>query len=60
VCALLGRIPTKEEYLEIVAKKINPLAGELYRYLNFHEIPNYEDSGRIIPAQEVQKLLATA
>jgi aconitate hydratase 2/2-methylisocitrate dehydratase len=57
VCALLGKIPTPQEYLDIVGEKINP---ELYRYLNFHEIPNYEHSGRIIPEQELERLMATA
>ena len=41
VCALLGRIPTKEEYLEIVAKKITPeKQAEVYKYLNFDKLPN--------------------
>ena len=35
VCALLGKIPTVEEYLAIVTKKLDPFAAELYRYLNF-------------------------
>jgi len=39
VCALLGKIPTKEEYLNIVTKKITPNMGDnVYRYLNFHEV----------------------
>ena len=41
VCALLGRIPTKEEYLEIVAKKItSEKQAEVYKYLNFDKLPN--------------------
>ncbi|MFN3926723.1 MAG: bifunctional aconitate hydratase 2/2-methylisocitrate dehydratase [Pseudanabaenaceae cyanobacterium] len=59
VCALLGRIPTLQEYLEVVAQKINPLAGELYRYLNFHEIPNYEEKGRILSKEAIAQLMAT-
>jgi len=55
-CALLGRIPTPEEYREIVSTKIQPFAGELYRYLNFHEIPGFEDEGRVIPRQHVEEL----
>jgi aconitate hydratase 2/2-methylisocitrate dehydratase len=35
VCALLGRIPTPDEYQRIAAEKIDPLSAELYRYLNF-------------------------
>lgn len=55
-CALLGRIPTPEEYLEIVAKKIDPFADELYRYLNFDQIDGFIDEGRVIPLEELPKI----
>jgi len=35
VCALLGRIPTPEEYFEVHAEKIAGSEGEIYRYLDF-------------------------
>ena len=39
VAALLGRLPTKEEYLEIVNKKItNDKKESVYKYLNFDQI----------------------
>jgi aconitate hydratase 2/2-methylisocitrate dehydratase len=56
VCSLLGRIPTVQEYLDIMSKKINPFAGNLYRYLNFDEIAGFEDEGRIVSQEEVKKL----
>jgi aconitate hydratase 2 / 2-methylisocitrate dehydratase len=56
VCALLGRIPTVEEYIAIVAEKVNPFAGDLYRYLNFNEIAGFEDEGRVIPAEELPRI----
>lgn len=56
VCALLGRIPTVQEYMEIVADKINPFAGNLYRYLNFDQITGFEDEGRVIPLEEMPKI----
>jgi aconitate hydratase 2/2-methylisocitrate dehydratase len=56
VCALLGRIPTIEEYMEIVKEKIDPFAGDLYRYLNFNEIENFEDEGRVIPLEKMPKI----
>jgi aconitate hydratase 2/2-methylisocitrate dehydratase len=56
VCALLGKIPTVEEYLDIVAKKVDPFKAELYRYLNFNEIEGFEDFGRVIPADQMPKL----
>ena len=52
VCALLGRIPTVKEYMEIVGEKINPFADNLYRYLNFDQIVGFEDEGRVISKEE--------
>jgi len=56
VCALLGYIPTVEEYLSIVQEKINPFADDLYRYLNFDQIENFEEEGRVIPLEEMPKI----
>ena len=56
VCALLGKIPTKEEYMAIVSEKIDPFKGDLYRYLNFNEIQNFENFGRVVPESEMPKL----
>ncbi len=56
VCALLGRIPTVEEYLEIVKEKLDPFAADLYRYLNFNEIEGFEDEGRVVPLEEMPKI----
>ena len=58
VCAQLGRIPTKEQYLAIAAAKIDPRGDELYRYLNFDQIAGFEDSGRVVSADEEAKVLA--
>jgi aconitate hydratase 2 / 2-methylisocitrate dehydratase len=55
-CALLGRIPNMEEYLAVVASKIDPFADELYRYLNFNEIKGFEDEGRVVPKAEEEKI----
>lgn len=55
-CALLGRIPTPEEYQDIVAKKIDPFAEDLYRYLNFDQIDGFIDEGRVIPLEELPKI----
>jgi aconitate hydratase 2 / 2-methylisocitrate dehydratase len=43
VCAKLGKIPSLTEYLEF-SEKIKPLAGEIYRYLNFDQIDAYRQS----------------
>ena len=55
-CALLGRIPNMDEYLEIVAKKIDPFADDLYRYLNFDQMAGFEDEGRVVSKDEEEKI----
>lgn len=60
VCALLGYIPTPEEYQSIAAQKITPLSNDLYRYLNFHEIDDFENQGRVISKDEERKLMETS
>ena len=60
VCALLGRIPNREEYQLIAAEKINPLSDELYRYLNFDQIAGFENQGRVMSADDEAAVLAQA
>ena len=60
VCALLGRIPSPEEYQRIAAEKIKPLSNELYRYLNFDQIAGFEDQGRVMSADDEAAVLAQA
>ena len=55
-CALLGKIPDVNEYLEVVASKIQPFESEVYRYLNFNEIKGFEDEGRVLPKEEEEKI----
>ncbi|MFA7347728.1 MAG: bifunctional aconitate hydratase 2/2-methylisocitrate dehydratase [Desulfurivibrionaceae bacterium] len=45
VCAVLGRIPTVDEYQKILAERVTPKADEVYRYLNFHRIEGYAEKG---------------
>ncbi|MBN4000767.1 bifunctional aconitate hydratase 2/2-methylisocitrate dehydratase [Nostoc sp. LPT] len=56
VCALLGRLPTVQEYLDIVARRIHPFADDLYRYLNFDQIVGFEDEGRVIALEDMPKI----
>ncbi|KAA6233772.1 bifunctional aconitate hydratase 2/2-methylisocitrate dehydratase [Campylobacter sp. LR264d] len=43
VCALLGKIPTPQEYLQIVSDKLSDAhKANIYRYLNFNEIKNFK------------------
>ena len=43
VAAILGKIPTVDEYHKYM-EDINPLADDIYRYLNFNEIETYVKS----------------
>ena len=42
VSAWLGHIPTVPEYMDAV-QHLQPMAGDVYRYLNFNELPDYQD-----------------
>jgi aconitate hydratase 2/2-methylisocitrate dehydratase len=57
VCALLGRIPNVQEYMDIVAERIHPFADDLYRYLNFDQIAGFQDEGRVISKEEQAALV---
>jgi len=40
VAAVLGKLPTVEEYMQY-AEKINSMSGDIYRYLNFDRMGEY-------------------
>jgi aconitate hydratase 2/2-methylisocitrate dehydratase len=42
ICARLGRIPTREEYLADIGI-INAKGAEIYRYMNFDQIEDYRE-----------------
>jgi len=44
-------MPTPEEYLATVGDKMSKDAGNIYRYLNFDQMPEY--TKKIIPIAEV-------
>ena len=41
-CSLLGYIPSKEEYLKLMAEKIDNKSDEIYAYLNFDQLTDYK------------------
>ncbi len=56
IAAVLGKLPSPEEYLAY-ASKINSMGADIYRYLNFNEIESYQnaaDEGKRIAAVEIQ------
>ena len=57
VSAVLGKLPSLKEYLEIM-QDIDPLSSEIYRYLNFNEIESYlkaANKGNISAINVVEK-----
>ena len=40
MCALMGKIPTKAEYMELI-QVVNAKAADIYRYMNFDQIPEF-------------------
>jgi aconitate hydratase 2/2-methylisocitrate dehydratase len=58
VGSILGRLPTVEEYLEY-AKRIDAMAGDIYRYLNFDTIAAFQKGaadGKRIAAVEITEV----
>ncbi|WP_260259886.1 bifunctional aconitate hydratase 2/2-methylisocitrate dehydratase [Vibrio intestinalis] len=51
VGAILGKIPTKEEYLQY-AQQIDATAADTYRYLNFHRMGQYTEKADTVIFQE--------
>jgi len=47
MCALAGRIVTKEEYMEQI-KLVNAKAAEVYRYMNFDQIPSFVEAAETV------------
>jgi len=54
ISSVLGKLPSPKEYLKYM-EDINPLADDIYRYLNFNEIDNYVESANAadIPAVNI-------
>ena len=54
IASVLGKLPSPQEYLKYM-EEINPLADDIYRYLNFNEIEQYVDSANAadIPAVNI-------
>jgi aconitate hydratase 2/2-methylisocitrate dehydratase len=56
VSAVMGKLPTVEEYMEF-ANKIDSMSSEIYRYLNFDQMPDYQHAADqvVIPMSEIGK-----
>jgi aconitate hydratase 2/2-methylisocitrate dehydratase len=49
ICARLGRIPTREEYLADIGV-VNANGDAIYRYMNFDQLPDYRAVAEAVPA----------
>jgi aconitate hydratase 2/2-methylisocitrate dehydratase len=49
VCSILGRLPTRDEYLEHMKKCVDPFEKSIYKYLDFTQmsarVPDYSVAG---------------
>ena len=45
IAAVLGKLPSMEEYLQY-ASKIDSMADDIYRYLNFDQLPDYVEAAK--------------
>jgi aconitate hydratase 2/2-methylisocitrate dehydratase len=43
ITSVMGKLPSVEEYMEY-ATKIDSMAPEIYRYLNFDQMPDFTDA----------------
>ncbi|NMM39109.1 MAG: bifunctional aconitate hydratase 2/2-methylisocitrate dehydratase [Glaciimonas sp.] len=50
VCAMLGRIPTKEEYMANIGV-LDKNAADIYRYMNFDKIADFSDVADTVTVQ---------
>ena len=53
VTAVLGRLPTVEEYMGY-AQQIDTMAPDIYRYLNFDQMPDFTAAAERAKAVEVE------
>jgi aconitate hydratase 2/2-methylisocitrate dehydratase len=52
VCARIGKMPTMQEYMQVLGDKVSKDADAVYRYLNFDQMEIYAPK-KIIPISEI-------
>ncbi len=52
ISAKLGYIPSTKEYLSLM-KDIEPMKGEIYQYLNFNQIADYQEAALNVPIETI-------
>lgn len=59
VSSALGKIPTMAEYMSYM-DKLNTMSGDIYRYLNFHEIESFMQAAERVKAIPVTNINVVA
>ena len=55
VTGILGHIPSMDEYLGYM-NNLQPMSADIYRYLNFNEMPEYQDvADKVVPIFAAQE-----
>lgn len=52
ISAKLGYLPSVDEYLALM-KDIEPLEGDIYQYLNFDQLSDYQDTVAQVPLENI-------
>jgi aconitate hydratase 2/2-methylisocitrate dehydratase len=55
IAAIMGKLPTIEEYMAY-AQKIDSMAPEIYKYLNFDQMPEFVDAAEHAQQEVIVKL----
>jgi len=56
VAAIVGKLPTVEEYMTYAAH-LDTMSDEIYRYLNFNEIEDFQKSANMVTIPVQQKIV---
>lgn len=56
VAAIVGKLPSVEEYMTY-AKDLSTMSDEIYRYLNFNEIEDFQKSANMVTIPVQQKIV---
>ena len=57
ISSILGHLPTVEDYMSY-ARELDTMAGEIYRYLNFHEVASFLNAADavVIPTVNIEEV----
>ena len=50
IAAVMGKLPTPEEY-QSYARQIDSMGADIYRYLNFDQMPDFTEAANSVEVQ---------